>query len=311
VFSGTMFSSFRHHGVRTAGTHPASGFAISSQVYQGMQGNGQEADVEIKERVIGVLGGMGPAAGVDLVSKIIDQTDARSDHEHLPVALLNYPERIIDRSTFLFGETDTNPAFALADILRQLEGAGAVVAGIPCNTAHAPAILDVVQDELDRTGHAIRVLHMIEETAAFMHRHMPHVQKVGTLSTLAVYDLGLHRKPLEAAGFDVIAPNEDIKADVVNRTIFDTEFGLKAQSHPVTDKARANLVSAIDHLVAKGADAVVLGCTELPLAPMVEERSDVLLVDPAEILARALIRETYPDALVPLAEHYAVHATSA
>ena len=275
-----------------------------------MQVNGQDPEVEVKERVIGVLGGMGPAAGVDLVSKIIDQTDARSDHDHLPVALLNYPERIIDRSTFLFGETDTNPAYAMAEILRQLESVGAVVAGIPCNTAHAPAILDVVQEELDRTGHDIRVLHMIAETAAFMDRHMPHVQTVGTLSTLAVYELGLHRKPLEEAGFDVVVPDDEIKENVVNRTIFDTDFGLKAQSHPVTDRARQNLVTAIDHLVEKGADAVVLGCTELPLAPMVEERSDVLLVDPAEILARALIRETYPDALVPLAHHYAMHTSS-
>ncbi|PEN13498.1 aspartate racemase [Longibacter salinarum] len=266
--------------------------------------------MEVKDNVIGVLGGMGPAAGVDLVSKIIDQTDARSDHEHLPVALLNYPERIIDRSTFLFDQTDLNPAFAMTEILRQLESVGAVVAGIPCNTAHAPAILDVVQDELDRTGHSIRVIHMIEETAAFMKLHMPQVETVGTLSTLAVYDLGLHRKPLEAAGFDVVVPDDDIKEEVVNRTIFDTEFGIKAQTNPVTDKARQNLVIAIDHLVEKGADAVVLGCTELPLAPMVEERSDVLLVDPAEILARVLIRETYPEALKPLAQHYAAHVPS-
>lgn len=266
--------------------------------------------MEVKDKVIGVLGGMGPAAGVDLVSKLIDQTDARTDHEHLPVALLNYPERIIDRSTFLFGETDLNPALAMADILRQLESVGATVAGIPCNTAHAPAILDVIQEELDRTGHSIRIIHMIEETAMFMREHMPQVETVGTLSTLAVYDLGLHRKPLEAAGFDVVVPEARIKEELVNRTIFDTEFGLKAQTNPVTDKAKQNLVTAIDHLVEHGADAVVLGCTELPLAPMVEERSDVLLVDPAEILARALIRETYPEALRPLARHYAAHVPS-
>ena len=258
--------------------------------------------------VIGVLGGMGPAAGVDLVRKIIEQTDARTDHEHLPMALLSYPERIIDRSTFLFGETDTNPAYAMAEIARQLEAVGAVVVGIPCNTAHAPAILDVVEAELERTGHTIRVLNMIEETAAFMNEHMPHVGCVGTLSTLAVYELGLHRIPLEEAGFSVVVPDDDVKEEIVNRTIFDTEFGLKAQTNPVTDTARRNLVSAIDHLVEKGADAVVLGCTELPLAPMVEERDDVLLVDPADILARALIREISPGSLVPLAGHYAAHA---
>lgn len=261
----------------------------------------------VKENVIGVLGGMGPAAGVDLVTKIINETDASSDHEHLPVALLSYPERIIDRSTFLFGHTDENPAYAMAEIVRQLEGAGAVVAGVPCNTAHAPSIFDTMQAELDRTGHQIRVLHMIEETVRFMQEKMPHVGRVGTLSTLAVYELGLHRRPLDAAGFEVVVPDDPVKKEIVNRTIFDTEFGLKARSSPVSDEARENLVFAIDHLVDKGADAVVLGCTELPLAPMVEERSDVLLVDPAEILARALIRETYPDSLVPLADHYAAH----
>lgn len=263
-----------------------------------------------KKDVIGIVGGMGPAAGLDLAHKIIDQTRARTDHDHLPVALLSYPERIVDRSTFLFGQTDVNPAYAIAEIAQQLEAVGAVVAAMPCNTAHAPAIFDTVVEELARTGHRIRLMHMIEETVRFMQQRMRHVQRVGTLSTLAVYELGLHRRPLEAAGFDVVVPDDDVKRDVVNRTIFDPTFGLKAQSHPVTPRARKNLLAAIEHLCDKGADAVVLGCTELPLAPLVEGRPDVLLVDPTEILARALIRETHPERLKPLAAHYAVHETT-
>ena len=257
---------------------------------------------------IGIIGGMGPAAGLDLADKITAQTRARGDHDHLPVALLSYPRRIVDRSTFLFNQTDENPGIALAEIARQLEQVGAVVAGMPCNTAHAPAIFDTIQHELDVTGHDIQLLHMIEETVQFMKQHTPHVSCVGTLSTLAVYDLQLHRAPLEAAGFDVVVPDDAIKREKVNRTIFDNTFGLKAQSHPVTATARHHLLDAIRHLRAKGADAVVLGCTELPLAPLVtgaDGIDDVLLIDPADILARALIRAVAPESLRPLNDHYA------
>ena len=160
--------------------------------------------MSIREKVIGVIGGMGPHAGLDLCKKIFDSTRARSDHEHLPVALLSYPDRIVDRSTFLFNHTDENPAYAIADIARQLETAGATVAGMPCNTAHAPSIFDTVVEELTRTGHSIEMINMIDATVRFMKENMPDVGCVGTLSTLAVYELKLHRAPLEAAGFDVV-----------------------------------------------------------------------------------------------------------
>ena len=264
--------------------------------------------VSTKE-VIGVLGGMGPHAGVDLVDKITAQTQASSDHEHLPVALLSYPERIVDRSTFLFGDTDTNPALALADILRRLDEAGATVAGMPCNTAHAPAIFDTLVSETARTGHTVRLLHMVEETVQFMQATMPHIGTVGTLSTQAVYALNLHRTPLEEAGFDVVTPDAATK-ERVNNTIFSTEFGLKAQSHPPTPQAKQNLLDAIQHLIDQGAEAVVLGCTELPLTPLANSMDLVPLIDPAEILARALINAVHPDHLKPLPPRLAAFQTA-
>jgi aspartate racemase len=262
-----------------------------------------------EKQVIGVLGGMGPHAGVDLVDKIIAQTDASTDQEHIPVALLSYPERLVDRSTFLFGEIDTNPAYALADILRRLDDAGALVAGMPCNTAHAPAIFDTIVQETARTGHQVRLLHMIEEAVQFMKVTMPHIQTVGTLSTQAVYELRLHRTPLEEAGFSVVTPSP-VMRELVNTTIFDTSFGLKAQSHPATPQAKQNLLEAIRHLIDCGADAVMLGCTELPLAPLAANMDLVPLIDPAEILARALIGAVHPDHLKPLPSRLAAFQTA-
>ena len=250
-----------------------------------------------KDKVIGVISGMGPYAGLDLVKKIFDHTDATKDQEHLPVALLSYPDRIIDRSTFLFGKTDLNPALALADIARLLDQAGAVVAGMPCNTAHAPAIYDKIESELARTGHRIRMVHMIRETARFVRDEVPGVQRIGLLSTLAVYRLEVYHAALEEVGLETVVPEEDVQENVVNRTIFDPVFGIKAQANPVTDRARQNLLDAIGHLASRGADAVILGCTELPLAVTEREIDGVPIIDPTEVLARALIRETYPEKL--------------
>ena len=248
-----------------------------------------------QDRIIGVIGGMGPYAGLDLVRKIFDLTDAHKDQEHLPVALLSFPGWIRDRSTFLFEKSGENPADAIFEIAMQLEDIGAAVVGIPCNTAHAPPIFDVLQEKLDEAGASLRLVHMIRETAAHIRQAHPDIERVGVLSTLAVYRLGLYAGALAAEGFSPVVPDENVQENIVNRTIFDPTFGIKAQANPVSLIARQSLLNAIDHLRDKGAEAVILGCTELPLAIPDEEVNSATIVDPTEVLARALIRETYPD----------------
>jgi aspartate racemase len=250
-----------------------------------------------QDNVIGVIGGMGPYAGLDLVRKIFDLTEASTDQEHLPVALLSFPGRIRDRSTFLFEGTGENPGEALARIVLQLNDLGAVVAGIPCNTAHAPAILDVVQQRLDEAGARIRLLHMIHEAVRHIRRETEGLERIGILSTLAVYRLGLYRKALRSEGFEPILPDDNVQESIVNRTIFDPSYGIKAQTNPVSGIARQSLMNAIEHLREKGAEAIILGCTELPLAIPEEEVDSVPVIDPTAILARALIRESHPERL--------------
>ena len=249
--------------------------------------------------IIGVLGGMGPYAGLDLVRKIFDQTRAGVDQEHLPVAMLSYSHRIQDRSAFLFGEAAENPAHAIADVARRLDGLGATVVGLPCNSAHAPPIFDAVRAQLCASGHQIRLLHMIEEAARFARETVNGIRRIGALSTLATHRLGLYRQAIEAAGFEAVMPDED-QARLVHRAIYEPVYGIKAQSNPVTETARGLLLDAIAHLRDEGAEAVMLGCTELPLAVSEPIIDDTLLIDPTLALARALIRETYPNSLQPL-----------
>ena len=253
------------------------------------------------EPILGVLGGMGPYAGLDLVRKIFDETRAGADQEHLPVALLSYSHRILDRSAFLFGEIDENPAHAIAEVARRLDGLGATVAGLPCNSAHAPAIFETVCAQVRASGHRIRLLHMIDEAARYAREAVHGIRRIGALSTLALYRLGLYPQAIEAAGFEAVIPDEGVQADLVNAAIYDPVYGIKAQSNPATETARQHLLDAIAHLRDKGAEAVILGCTELPLVIHETTLDGTLLIDPTRALARALIRETYPERLVPLA----------
>jgi aspartate racemase len=82
--------------------------------------------------------------------------------------------------------------------------------------------------------------------------------------------------------------------------IYDQSYGIKAFSNPVTGRAVADCRTAVGHLAGKGAELVILGCTELPLALPQWSVQGVELVDPTEITARALIRLAAPDRLKPL-----------
>lgn len=251
-------------------------------------------------KVIGILSGMGPHAGLDLAEKILKQTQARTDQEHLPVAILSYPERIVDRSTYLFDETKPTPVPALTKIALQLAGVGAVVGGIPCNTAHDPRIFGAIERRLKAQSAPLRLIHMIDETAERIRRDLDGVERVGVLASTAVYEFGLYEASLERHDLVPVVPARDVQDELVNPVIFDTEFGIKAQSQPVTEQARRHLLDAAAHLKEHGAEAIILGCTEFPLALPEATAHDLPLVDPTVMLARALIRETAPEKLRPL-----------
>ena len=111
---------------------------------------------------IGIVGGVGPHAGLDLTRKLFDHTRAEADQEHLPVMLYSFPDRIGERPAFLLGKTADNPGEAIGDIMAELARAGATVIGMPCNTAHSPRILDAALEKLNATGRPVRFVHMID-----------------------------------------------------------------------------------------------------------------------------------------------------
>lgn len=242
--------------------------------------------------MIGIVGGIGPLAGLDIATKIIEETKATSDQEHLSVLLSSQPMRIADRTDYLLGKVTENPAYAIAEIILELEQDGASVVAVPCNTAHASRIFEVIQEKLASANSRVKLLHMVEETARYItkaHGNIP----VGILSTTGTKNTGLYHQVLADHGLVAIETDESLQ-EKVHAAIYDRTYGIKAISSPVSNRARQEIINAIAELKKKGAQLIILGGTEFPLAIHEKESDGLPIIDPNRILARALIREIDP-----------------
>ncbi len=225
------------------------------------------------EKVIGVLGGLGPWATVDLFEKILRLTPASRDQEHLRIIIDNNP-KIPDRSpAILDGGEDPTPA--LIATARNLEAAGADFLVIPCNTAHA------FYDAITRAVR-IPVLDIMAEVAAAAQSEIPNLRSVGVVATRATMVSGLYHRAFERIGVTVHGPDARGQ-EVVNRAI----YGVKAGR--MGPEVTAQLVEVARALVSAGAQALVLGCTELPFVLRAGD-VPVPLLDSNLILAKAAVR---------------------
>ena len=254
--------------------------------------------------IIGIVGGMGPYAGLDLNRKIFDNTlTSGTDQDHLDVILFSAGKRVPDRTEYLLGREDVNPAGDLFEVLCALEAAGAALAGIACNTAHSERIIAPLKEMIEKAGLKIKLVDMIEETACHIRDRFGSGARAGLLATRGTLATGVYDRLCaeELGRMELVEPSAEI-GKLVHRAIYDKEYGIKAFSNPVTDRARADCRTAVGHLAGRGASPVILGCTELPLALPQRCLEGVELVDPTEITARALIALAAPEKLMPFAD---------
>ena len=228
--------------------------------------------------IIGILGGMGPAATADFYGKLVALTPVRSDQEHLRTVIWSDPT-IPDRTAALLGE-GPDPTPWLLNGCRVLREAGATVIAIPCNTAHA-----FVPRIADQAG--LPIVHMIDEVARHLAAAEPPVRTVGLLATSGTVLTGLYQQWLDRVGIDIVLPEPDSQDAEVMAAIRAIKAGERGVA--VADPLRR----AAGRLVDRGAQAVIAGCTEIPLG-LSPEDIDVPLLDPAVVLAQALIRRSYP-----------------
>lgn len=248
--------------------------------------------------LIGILGGMGPKAGLDMADKLIALTDTRCDQDHIPFVLFNLPGTVPDRSAFLLGKTESNPAYAIADQFEKMSEMGVSIAVMACNTAHASPIFDVALDLLRAKGIELRILHLIGETISHIREKHPQVKRVGILGTRGTYQSRLYDQAIEDAKLEVIIPNQDVRENDIHAALYGPSFGIKTSPGAVTEEATRHLHNAIGHVIALGAEVIILGCTELPLAIKETLINGIPILDPAKIMAERLIQETYPERLL-------------
>jgi aspartate racemase len=248
--------------------------------------------MELKNhKIIGIVGGMGPQAGVALMNSIVRRTRVATDQEHLSTVLMSFPGRIADRTLFLEGCDCPNPAYNIASIIHKLESAGATVVGMACNTSHAPRIYDVIIAELKKANSQVNLLHMPYETCRYIQENHRHARRIGIMTTNGTYRSGVYKNLLQNKGYEVIIPDPIFQDEVIHKMVYDPQFGIKSNTDIVTQEVLSLMEKALHFFTAKGADLVILGCTELSLVPLGDKMTAMVIADSSEILAGALIRE--------------------
>ncbi|THF65182.1 cysteate racemase [Pseudothauera rhizosphaerae] len=223
---------------------------------------------------VGVLGGMGPLATVDLLAKIIEETPATFDQDHVPVVAHNVAQ-IPDRQRFVAG-TGPSPLPAMLAGIARLDAIGAGCIAIPCNTAH------IWFDEL-AAGSRAPLIHIADAAAEDLHDGAP-VTRVGLLATQGTLRAAFYQNRFAARGILALT-NSDEEFD----TLFTPGcYAVKAGDLP---RAARLLGEAAAHLAERGAERLVLACTEVP--PALARLDATTLppqVDATRALARACVR---------------------
>jgi aspartate racemase len=229
----------------------------------------------MSEKIVGVIGGMGPEATVEFLRRLVAATPAEDDADHLHVLIDNNP-KIPSRIKALIEGSGADPAPVLRDMARKLESQGAELLAMPCNTAHhyLPQIADAVK---------IPVLDMVQLSVERL-KSLPQPPKnVGVLATPAVRMVGLYDAKLKAAGFRPIFPGQADEALLLQV--------IRAVKAGKLDDARRRDYAAIIGRMAD-ADIFLIACTELSILEAPAKGA----IDALDVLVEAVIKE----AVVPL-----------
>jgi aspartate racemase len=228
------------------------------------------------KKTIGILGGMGPEATAYFFTLIIKSTKAEKDQEHIPVVIYSHPE-VPPRTDAVQGE-GPSPLPYLLEGVRVLKEAGADFIAMPCVTAHHfyNKILAEVR---------VPFLNLVDETVLYALRKAPEMKKVGLIASTGTLKSRLFHEAFGKEGVEIAEPTDEEQAQVME-AIFGKE-GVKAGY--TSGKSQEIIQSTAQALIRRGAEAVIAGCTEVPLV-LKEGDVDVPLIEPLQILAEVSVQ---------------------
>lgn len=232
----------------------------------------EEGILAMSRKTIGILGGMGPAATLELFERIINNTVAEADQDHVSLIIINDPQ-IPDRTKFIMGE-GPSPVERLMDNINKLSNAGADVVIIPCMTAHS--FISVLQERSP-----IPIINAIELVERYIQRNHPNVNKIGLLATDGSVKSGVFQQFISD---EIVVPNVEKQKELMD-IIYGKE-GIKSNNYH--DQIFERISSITDDLKKSNAEAIIAGCTELSLV-MDEENLQIPVIDPITILAKETV----------------------
>lgn len=231
---------------------------------------------------IGMIGGLGPAATVDLYDKIVKASPAATDQEHFKLVVDQNPQ-IPDRTLAILHD-GVDPTLAMYVCARRLEAMDCDCVIVPCNTAHN--FVPYIERNL-----SVPFVSLIKTTIEEIKSKLGDKARIGLLATTGTIESGIYAREAKAAGLEIFAPDEAHKADVMDAIYGKT--GVKAGF--TTGRCHDELVGAAEYLVKNhDCNCLILGCTELPL--ILHESDDfpcagksVIVTDPTSALARRVV----------------------
>ena len=225
--------------------------------------------------LLGVLGGMGPLAAADFLAKLVAETPATRDQDHIPYVAWGVPQVPERPAAILHGGASPLPQMLRG--ISALKQAGATIVAIPCNTAH------YWHDDLVREG-GLPILHIADAVCDMLAERGITAGKVGLLGTDGTIKAGFFQQRFAARGLDCVLSSRADQDQLVLPTI----AAVKANDLP---RAHKLAVDAVARLLDSGAQVVVLACTETPLAiDFADSPVNAHCIDATRALARACVR---------------------
>ncbi len=233
----------------------------------------------LMKKIVGIIGGMGTMATVDLFRKIVENTPAKSDQEHLHILIDNNSE-IPDRIAHIL-KGEANPVEKITESARNLISIGAKIIMMGCNTVHYfyEQVKESLGTLLDEEN--VEFLHLINETVRYIEKEVSKSDSVYLLGTEVTYKFMLYKKPLEEKGMKFVCPSEELQR-VTMEMIYNYKNGVNIDN-------TENIRKLQEHADLCGAKKIILGCTELPL--IFAQSNDKRLLDPTDILAKATVQK--------------------
>ncbi len=234
----------------------------------------------MQKKIVGVLGGMGPDATVDFMSKVIARTNtinkangkAGADQDHIRM-LIDHNPRIPNRHEAIKGVGEDVGAY-LADMATRLENAGADFLVMVCNTAHA------FQADIQQAA-KIPFVSIIDEVIAELKNTQPQNTKVGLMAAQGCLDAELYQQALNEAGFQLVVWSDAELAEFMG-TVYQIKSG------NTDEQIKQAMLSLANTLIDKGAEVILAGCTEIPLV-LHEDSLSVPMLSSTDILVNRVI----------------------